>query len=96
MHTTFTAAARMSSSGAVAGRAGGKTRAAGEGAASPGSEPLPIPEDIPDTGVYVDPDDVDGVAPQPPEPPQPKTGLDETVEEVVERAEDLVDGVAPL
>ena len=59
-------------------------------------EPLPIPEDVPDTGVYVDPEDV-GVTPETPQPPRTKTGLEETVEEVVDTTSELLDDIdAPL
>jgi hypothetical protein len=90
----FTAAVRKKAATGASG-AVGDTGAADQGAAgTPESEPL-IPEDVPGTGVHVDPDGA-GVGPQPPEvpdTPETKTGLEHTVEEVVETTDELLDGV---
>ena len=90
----FTAAVRKKAgSGAVAGSAASDrgSEAAGEtGEADP-----VLPEDVPGTGVHVNPDDT-GVAPPPPDvpdTPETKTGFEKTVEEVVETTEELLVGV---
>ena len=88
----FTAAARKTGSGGVSGSAHAD-EADGETVDSE-AEPV-IPEDVPGTGVHVDPDDT-GVAPPPPdipETPETKTGLERTVEEVVETTDELLDDV---
>jgi DNA-directed RNA polymerase specialized sigma24 family protein len=92
----FTSAARRKagSTTLAGGSKSGGTDAAGEAGTQP--EPLPIPEEVPGTGLYVDPDDV-GVAPETPEPPQTKTGLEGTVDEVVETTTELLDDIdSPL
>jgi hypothetical protein len=89
----FTAAVRKGAgSGGVAGSA--HTDGADGETVDPEAEPV-IPEDVPGTGVHVDPDDT-GVAPPPPDipdTPETKTGLEKTVEEVVENAEEVLDDI---
>jgi hypothetical protein len=89
----FTAAVRKSGGrGSIGASATGRKAKTGE--SGPGSEPLPIPDEVPGTGVHVDPDDVSGVAP-PPDTPEPKTGFEQTIEELVETTEGLLDTVGP-
>ncbi|MGH2755530.1 MAG: RNA polymerase sigma factor [Actinomycetota bacterium] len=60
-----------------------------------GTESEPLPDEVPGTGVHVpETEDVEGVSPPPPpDTPPTKTGLEEQVEEVVERSEDLLENV---